>query len=98
VRPAGRVFNQAETKESGSSPGHQYLRYAPISLGDEAMIDRDRAEMRALCDRFKELMQRQVEAPLFDDEALVRIGDMIGKAARQGCPDYVVLRYSVSHS
>ena len=48
------------------------------------MDDRDRVEMRALCDQFRQLMARQVEAPLYDQEAKRRIGQMIGHAALEG--------------
>ena len=48
------------------------------------MDDRDRAELRALCDLFRQTMARQVEEPLFDKEARVRIGEMIGRAALVG--------------
>jgi hypothetical protein len=48
------------------------------------MDDPDRAEMRALLDQFRELMAREVEAPLFDQEARQRIGHMIGSAVRRG--------------
>jgi hypothetical protein len=38
------------------------------------MDDRDHAEMRALCDQFRQLMARQVdELPLFDQEAFPRL-------------------------
>jgi hypothetical protein len=52
------------------------------------MNDRDRVEMRALCDQFRQLMARQVEAPLFDNEARVRIGEMIGSAVRDGGSEF----------
>jgi hypothetical protein len=45
-----------------------------------------------VCDQFRELMAREVDHPLFDQDARVRIGKMIGKAARQGRSDYVSLR------
>jgi hypothetical protein len=56
------------------------------------MTDRDRAEMRALCNQFRRTMAREVDQALFDDDARVRIGEMIGRAARQGHSDYVALR------
>lgn len=56
------------------------------------MTDRDRAEMRALCDQFRQLMSRKVDTPLYDHETRVRIGQMIGQAARQGRSDYAALR------
>jgi hypothetical protein len=45
--------------------------------------DRDRAEMRALCDLFRREMARQIEEPLFDQDARARIGHAIGSAVRQ---------------
>jgi hypothetical protein len=39
--------------------------------------ERDRAEMRPLCDQFKELMARGVETPPFDQAARVHTGEMI---------------------
>ncbi len=56
------------------------------------MDDRDRAEMQALCDLFRELMAREVEHPVFDGEARVRIGEAIGRAARRERSDYAALR------
>jgi hypothetical protein len=47
------------------------------------MTDRDRAEMRALCDQFRREMARQVDEQMCDHEARQRIGQMIGQA-RQG--------------
>jgi hypothetical protein len=48
------------------------------------MDDADRAEMRALCDAFRDAMARQIEEPVFDQEACQRIGWMIGRAALVG--------------
>jgi hypothetical protein len=56
------------------------------------MIDQDRVKMLELCHQFREAMTRQVHEPVFDNESRVRIGEMIGQAARQGQPDYVALR------
>ena len=56
------------------------------------MTDRERSEMRALCDQFRRTMAREVDQALFDKDARVRIGEIIGRAARQGRSDYVVLR------
>jgi hypothetical protein len=56
------------------------------------MQDLDRTELRALCDQFRQLMARENDALLYDQDALVRVGELIGKAARQGRSDYVVLR------
>jgi hypothetical protein len=56
------------------------------------MDDRDRAEMRALADQFRELMARQNEVAPFNEAARQRIGDAIGKAARQGGSGFTYLR------
>jgi hypothetical protein len=48
------------------------------------MDDRDRAELRALCDLFRRDMPRQVDEPPFDHDARQRIGQAIGKAGRAG--------------
>lgn len=56
--------------------------------------DHDRAEMQALCDQFRELMQRDVERAVFDKEACQRIGEVIGRAARRGRSDYAALQPS----
>jgi hypothetical protein len=56
------------------------------------MTDRDRAEMRALCDQFRRDMARENDVLLFDKESRERIGEAIGRAARQGRSDYVALR------
>jgi hypothetical protein len=56
------------------------------------MTDRDRAEMQALLDQFRRGMAEEFDQPLFDKEARVRIGETIGKAARQGYSDYIALR------
>jgi hypothetical protein len=54
--------------------------------------DRDRAEMRALCDQFRREMAREVERTLFNKEACQRIGEIISQAAQQGRSDYAALR------
>ena len=56
------------------------------------MTDLDRAEMRALADQFREAMAREMDQPLFDEEARMRIGRIIGGPVRQGRSDYVALR------
>jgi hypothetical protein len=38
------------------------------------MTDRDRAEMRALCDLFRRETARQIDEQLFDPDARVRSG------------------------
>ena len=55
---------------------------------EHAMDDRDRAEMQALCDQFRREMAREVDEPLFDHDARARIGQAIGRSARQGRSDY----------
>lgn len=56
------------------------------------MIDRDRAGMLELYRQFREAITREVDEPAFDKEARVRIGEIIGHAARQGQSDYAALR------
>jgi hypothetical protein len=43
--------------------------------------DRETRELRALCEQFKQTMQQQTDVPLFDSDAKVRLGQMIGRAA-----------------
>jgi hypothetical protein len=61
--------------------------------------DRDRAEMRALCDQFRREMARENDVLLFDPAARARIGQMIGRAAlagsEYGYPSSLGLRISV---
>jgi hypothetical protein len=52
------------------------------------MTDRDRDEMQALLDQFRKAMARENEAQLFDQDARKRIGEMIGKATREGGADF----------
>jgi hypothetical protein len=52
------------------------------------MDDRDRRELQAVCDQFRELMRRDVECTVFDKEACQRIGEMIARSARQGQSEY----------
>ena len=52
------------------------------------MEDRERQELRALCDQFKELMQRNIEHTLFDKEACQRIGETISRSAHQSRSEY----------
>ena len=47
------------------------------------MTDRDRAEMRALCDQFRQSMARENDVLLYDQEARTRIGEMNGSATRR---------------
>jgi len=56
------------------------------------MIDQDRLEMLKIYHQFREAMAREIAEPAFDHEARVRIGEIIGHAARQGQADYAALR------
>jgi hypothetical protein len=56
------------------------------------MDDHERAELRRLREKFLEIMRRGNEVPLFDEPARQRIGEAIGRAARQGRSDYAVMR------
>ena len=56
------------------------------------MADLDRAEMEALLDQFRRDMARENDVLLFDHEARQRIGEMIGKAVRQGGSEFEYLR------
>jgi hypothetical protein len=51
----------------------------------------DRAEMRALCDQFREAMARENDVLLYDKAARERIGEAIGRAVRKGRSDYAAL-------
>ncbi len=62
------------------------------------MDDRDRAEMQALCDEFRELMARDVDKQLFDDEARRRMGELIGSTARRGGSQFGYLRRRTQHA
>jgi hypothetical protein len=46
--------------------------------------DQEKRELRALCEQFKQSMQQQIDAPEFDYDAKVRLGQMIGRAALTG--------------
>ena len=52
------------------------------------MTDRDRAEMRALCEQFRRNMARENDVLLFDHDAKQRIGKMIGSAVREGGSEF----------
>jgi hypothetical protein len=43
---------------------------------------------RALCDQFKQLIQRDFERTVFHKEACQRIGEMISQSVRQGRSEY----------
>jgi hypothetical protein len=57
------------------------------------MNDRDREELQAPSDQFREAIAREPDPP-FDQEARERVGQMIGRAARQGASafGYLTLR------
>jgi hypothetical protein len=63
-------------------------------------MDDDHAEMQELCDQFRELMVRENDVLLFDREAQLRIGQLIGRAAfagsQYGYPASLGPRVSVS--
>jgi hypothetical protein len=46
--------------------------------------DREKLELRAMCEQFKKLMQQQTDVPAYDQVARVRLGQMIGRAALAG--------------
>ena len=46
--------------------------------------DRERRELQRLRDEFLEIMRRENEAVLFDEEAQRRIGQSIGRSLRAG--------------
>jgi hypothetical protein len=48
------------------------------------MDDRERRELQRLRDKFLEIMRRENDAALFDEEAKQRIGGAISRSARQG--------------
>jgi hypothetical protein len=59
------------------------------------MTDRDRAGMRALCDQFRTLIERQIERQLFEDDARQRLGEVISSAVRHGGPAFSYLSRKV---
>jgi len=52
------------------------------------MEDRERRDRERLRDEFLEIMRRENDAVLFDDAAQLRIGQSIGRSARQGRSEY----------
>jgi hypothetical protein len=56
------------------------------------MTDRDRAELRALCDQFRRAMASENDVLLYDQDAKPRIGEMIGSAVRRGGSEFGYLR------
>jgi hypothetical protein len=56
------------------------------------MTDCDRAEMRALCDQFRQAMARENDVLLYDREARMRTGEIIGSALHQGGSGFGYLR------
>jgi hypothetical protein len=56
------------------------------------MDDPETRKLHALCEQFRALMQRNIERTVFDKEACQRIGDMIGRSARQDQPEHTSRR------
>lgn len=52
------------------------------------MDDRERREMQALRDQFRELMRTDPDPPLFRKDACQRFGEMISRSSRQGRSEY----------
>ena len=52
------------------------------------MNDADHRELLALRDQFLEMMQRTEAPALFDEDARRRVGELIGRSARQGRSEY----------
>jgi hypothetical protein len=52
------------------------------------MDDRERRELQRLRDKFLEIMRRENDAALFDEEAKQRIGEAISRSARQGGSEF----------
>jgi hypothetical protein len=46
--------------------------------------DQERQALRALCEEFKKAMHQQIDAPVFNYDAKVRLGHMIARAALTG--------------
>ncbi len=46
--------------------------------------DREKLELRAMCEQFKKLMQQQTDVPPYEQVARVRLGRMIARAALDG--------------
>jgi hypothetical protein len=46
--------------------------------------DREKLELRAMCEQFKKLMQQQTDVPAYEQVARVRLGQMIAHAALDG--------------
>jgi hypothetical protein len=58
------------------------------------MNERERRELQRLRDKFLEIMRRENEAVLFDEEAQRRMGQGIGRSMRPGQSEY---SYSGNH-
>ena len=52
------------------------------------MDDRERRELQRLRGKFLEIMRRENDAALFDEEAKQRIGEAISRSARQGGSEF----------
>ena len=52
------------------------------------MKDRERGDLQRLRDEFLEIMRRDNEGVLFDDEAKRRLGEAISRSMRQGNSEF----------
>ena len=52
------------------------------------MNERERRELQRLRDEFLELMRREIDAALFDEEAKRRLGEAISRSMRQGNSEF----------
>jgi truncated hemoglobin YjbI len=52
------------------------------------MNERERLELQRLRDEFLELMRREIDAMLFDEEAKRRLGQAISRSMRQGNSEF----------
>ena len=52
------------------------------------MEDRERRDLQRLRDEFLQIMRRDNEGVLFDDEAKGRLGETISRAMRQGNSEF----------
>ncbi len=52
------------------------------------MDDRERREWQRLRDKFLEIMRRENDVTLFDEDAKQRVGEAISRSARQGRSEF----------
>ncbi len=52
------------------------------------MDDRERRELQRLRDKFLEIMRRENDVALFDEDAKQRVGEAISRSARQGRSEF----------